>query len=48
MPKAKPPVKRVPSKTTKVPPKAGGRIPGESAAEYKARQAEEKRMKSRK
>jgi hypothetical protein len=47
MPKAKVPPKRV-LKGTKVPPKATARIPGESAAEYKARLAEEKKMKARK
>ena len=47
MPKAKPPVKRVP-KVVKVPPKAGARIPGETAAEHKARLAEEKKMKAKK
>jgi hypothetical protein len=47
MPKTKVVTKRVP-KGTKGPPKAGARIPGETAAEHKARLAEEKKLKARK
>jgi putative hemolysin len=47
MPRAKVATKRMP-KGTKVPPKAGARIPDETAAEKRKRLAEEKKMKARK